>query len=161
MKRGLDANVQYERIQVPVIRTFYGSKHALLILADVRTEFRVLIAPLADAVANRARWVPVAGFEDEITDVEIDGATLWLLANRGHPRGRILRAAVGSPAVARSLLHCAIAAAAWRAASTAEQQAPAAVDSSLTSKIASIPSPMNLSTSPPSVTTASAITSKY
>ncbi|HTL91584.1 MAG TPA: hypothetical protein VL176_04520, partial [Steroidobacteraceae bacterium] len=100
MKRGLDANVPYERIQVPVIRTFYGSKHALLMLADVRTEFRVLIAPLADAVANRARWVPVAGFEDEITDVEIDGGTLWLLANRGHPRGRILRTAVGSPAVA-------------------------------------------------------------
>jgi len=100
MKRGLDANVPYERIQVPVIRTFYGSKHALLMLADVRTEFRVLIAPLADAVANRARWVPVAGFEDEITDVEIDGGTLWLLANRGHPRGRILRTGVGSPAVA-------------------------------------------------------------
>ena len=100
MKRGLDANVQYERIQLPVIRTFYGSKHALLILADVRNEFRVLIAPLADAVANRARWVPVAGFEDEITDVEIDGGTLWLLANRGHPRGRILKTGVGSPAVA-------------------------------------------------------------
>ena len=100
MKRGLDANVQYERIQVPVIRTFHGSKHALLVLADVRNEFRVLIAPLADAVAKRARWVPVAGFEDEITDVEIDGGTLWLLANRGHPRGRILRTGVGSPAVA-------------------------------------------------------------
>src|SRR5262252_8195008 len=100
MKRGLDANVQYERIQAPVIRTFYGSRHALLMLADVRTEFRVLIAPVADAVANRARWVPVAGFEDEITDVEIDGDTLWLLANRGHPRGRILRTGVGSPAVA-------------------------------------------------------------
>jgi prolyl oligopeptidase len=100
MKRGLDANVPYERIQVPVIRTFYGSRHALLMLADVRTEFRVLIAPLADAVANRARWVPVAGFEDEITDVEIDAGTLWLLANRGHPRGRILRTGVGSPAVA-------------------------------------------------------------
>jgi prolyl oligopeptidase len=100
MKRGLDANVQYERIQVPVIRTFHGSSHALLVLADVRNEFRVLIAPLADAVAKRARWVPVAGFEDEITDVEIDGGTLWLLANRGHPRGRILRTAVDSPAVA-------------------------------------------------------------
>ena len=100
MTRGLDANVQYERIQLPVIRTFFGSAHALLTLVDVRTEFRVFIAPVADAVANRARWVPVAGFEDEVTDVEIDAGTLWLLANRGHPRGRILSARVSSPAVA-------------------------------------------------------------
>ncbi|HTL90714.1 MAG TPA: hypothetical protein VL176_00130, partial [Steroidobacteraceae bacterium] len=55
MKRGLDPNVIYERIQLPVIRTFFGSQHALLTLADVRTEFRVLIAPVAEAVANRAR----------------------------------------------------------------------------------------------------------
>ena len=100
MKRGLDANVQYERIQVPVICTFRGSPQALLILADVRSEFRVLIAPITDVLAGRAHWRAVAGFEDEVTDVEIDGETLWLLANRGHPRGRILRAAVSSPAVA-------------------------------------------------------------
>jgi len=100
MKRGLDANVSYERIQLPVIRTFFGSKHALLILADVRTEFRVFIAPVADAVAKRARWMPVADFADEITGVEIDSGALWLLANRDHPRGRILKAPVSSPAVA-------------------------------------------------------------
>jgi len=100
MKRGLDANVSYERIQLPVIRTFFGSKHALLILADVRTEFRIFIAPVADAVAKRARWMPVADFADEITGVEIDSGALWLLANRDHPRGRILKAPVSSPAVA-------------------------------------------------------------
>jgi prolyl oligopeptidase len=100
MKRGLDANVQYERIQLPVIRTFFGSKHALLTLADVRKEFRVLIAPVADAAANRARWVPVAGFEDEVTEVELEGDTLWLLANHDHPRGRILRSSASAPTVA-------------------------------------------------------------
>ena len=100
MKRGLDANVQYERIQLPLIRTFFGSKHALLTLADVRREFRVLIAPVADAAANRARWVPVAGFEDEVTDVELEADTLWLLANRDHPRGRILRSSASAPTVA-------------------------------------------------------------
>ena len=100
MKRGLDANVQYERIQLPLIRTFFGSKHALLTLADVRREFRVLIAPVADAAANRARWVPVAGFEDEVTDVELEADTLWLLANRDHPRGRNLRCSARAPTVA-------------------------------------------------------------
>jgi len=100
MKRGLDPAVQFERIQGPAIETFQGSRFALLTLSDVRREYRVLIAPVADAVANRARWLPVAQFEDEVTDAAIDGDTLYLLANRNHPRGRILRAPVSAPAIA-------------------------------------------------------------
>jgi len=100
MKRGLDTGVQYERIQVPVVRTFHGSRWALLVLQDVRTETRLFLAPVADAAANHAHWVPVAGFEDEITDAAIDGDTIYLLANKGHPRGRILRTSVTAPAVA-------------------------------------------------------------
>jgi prolyl oligopeptidase len=102
MKRGLDARVQYERIQLPLIYTFLGSEYALLTLHDVRSEFRVFIAKVADAAANRARWMPVADFADEITDVEINGNTLWLLANRGHPRGRILRTEASAPALANA-----------------------------------------------------------
>jgi len=100
MKRGLDPRVQYEKIQFPAIETYYGSRYALLTLSDVRSESRVLIAPVADAAANRARWVPVAEFEDEVTDAVIDGETLYLIANHGHPRGRILKASVTAPAVA-------------------------------------------------------------
>ena len=99
MKRDLDPRVQFERIQVPVIQTYLGSEHALLILADVRSEFRILIAPVGDVLANQAQWVPVAGFEDEITDVEIDAGVLWLLANKGHPRGRILKTPVTAPSL--------------------------------------------------------------
>jgi prolyl oligopeptidase len=102
MKRGLDPNVVYERIQGPAIHTSLGSEHALLILQDVRSEVRIFIAPLAEVLANQAHWVPVAGFEDEITDVEIDGGMLWLLANKGHPRGRLLKAALTAPAVANA-----------------------------------------------------------
>ncbi|HET9330343.1 MAG TPA: prolyl oligopeptidase family serine peptidase [Steroidobacteraceae bacterium] len=94
--------MQYERIQLPIILTFFGSEQAVLTLRDVRTEFRVFIAPVADAAANRARWRPVAGFEDEITDVAIDGGSLWLLANQGHPRGRILKTPVSAPSVAKA-----------------------------------------------------------
>jgi prolyl oligopeptidase len=103
MKRGLDPNVQFERIEVPVILTQLGSDHALLILADVRTEFRILTAPITDVVANKAHWIPVAGFEDEVTDVAIDGGMIWLLANKGHPRGRILKTPVNSPSVATAI----------------------------------------------------------
>jgi len=100
MKRGLDSAVLYERIQMPTIVTFEGSPYALLVLQDVRQETRLFVAPVADAAANRARWVPVAAFEDEVTDAEVDGDTLYLLANKGHPRGRILRSKANAPAVA-------------------------------------------------------------
>jgi prolyl oligopeptidase len=100
MKRGQDPQVAYERIQRPEIVTFRGAQSAILVLSDVRTELRLLIAPVADAVAGKAHWLPVAGFADEVTDIEIDGDTVYLLANQGHPRGRVLKATTAAPAVA-------------------------------------------------------------
>ena len=99
MKRGLDPAVAYEKIQGPYILTFPGSSHAVLALSDVRPESRLYVAPVAEAAAGRARWVPVAGFEDEVTDVNLDGGQLYLLANKGTPRGRIVRAPLAQPAV--------------------------------------------------------------
>ena len=98
MRRGLTPSVvAYERIQMPFVRTFAGARHGLLILADVRRETRVLIAPLADVISGNAHWTAVAGFEDEVTGAEIDGDVLYLLANKGSPRGRVLRTSVLSP----------------------------------------------------------------
>jgi len=100
MKRGLVAGVDYDRIQAPYVATFEGARHALLILADVRPETRVLIAPVSEAMTGNARWVPVAGFEDEITGAEIDGDKLYLLANKGFPRGRVLVTDAAAPSLA-------------------------------------------------------------
>ena len=102
MKRGLVKGIEYERIQMPNVLTYTGSRHALLILSDVRPEYRVFIAPVADATANKAHWTAVAAFEDEVTGVELDGDTLYLLANKGHPRGRILQASAAAPIVANA-----------------------------------------------------------
>jgi prolyl oligopeptidase len=102
MKRGLTPSVSFERIQRPYVRTFHGAHHVLLILADVRPESRVLIAPLADVIANKAHWTAVAGFEDEVTGAEIDHDGLYLLANKGAPRGRILRTPVQSPLLSQA-----------------------------------------------------------
>lgn len=99
MKRGLTPQVQYERIQMPLVQTFAGSPYVLLILADVRQETRIFVAPLAAVLAGHATWVHIADFEDEITDAEIDGETLYLLANQGHPRGRVLKTPVDAPSV--------------------------------------------------------------
>ncbi len=97
VKRGLIPGVDFERIQRPYVRTFLGARHVLLLLADVRPETRILIAPLADVLANKAHWTAVAGFEDEITGAEIDRDGLYLLANKGAPRGRILRITCSHP----------------------------------------------------------------
>jgi prolyl oligopeptidase len=100
MKRGLDPRVTFERIQIPGIATFEGSRYVILVLADVRSENRLLIAPLADVLAQKAHWMPVAEFADEVTDVVIDADTLYLLANHGHPRGRVLKTPPPAPSLA-------------------------------------------------------------
>ncbi|MEO8155292.1 MAG: prolyl oligopeptidase family serine peptidase [Rhizobacter sp.] len=97
MQRGLVAGVDYERIQAPYVYTFEGARHALLVLSDVRPESRWFIAPVADAAAGLARWVPLAEFDDEVTDVELDGDDIYLLANRGAPRGHLMKTNASAP----------------------------------------------------------------
>ncbi len=100
MRRGLVPDVSYDRIQSPVIATFEGSAHALLMLGDIRPEQRFLIAPVADVLAGAARWVEVAGFDAEATDADIHDGRLFLLANNGTPRGRVLETSAAEPSLA-------------------------------------------------------------
>jgi prolyl oligopeptidase len=100
MKRGLVAGVEYDKIQSPSILTSPGSRYAILLLADVRPEGRWFIAPLSDAVAGKAKWAAFAGFDDEVTDLELDGNDLYLLVNHGSPRGRIVKTSAAAPSIA-------------------------------------------------------------
>jgi len=100
MKRGLVAGIEFDKIQMPMIQTFRGTRHAILVLADVRPEFRAYIAPLADAAAGRAKWTPIAGFDDVLTDLEIDGNDLYLLVNKRTPRGELRKTSVAAPSLA-------------------------------------------------------------
>lgn len=97
---GRDSCLKFDKIQTPQVVARPGSRHALLLLSDVRQEMRVLVAPLADAVAGRARWQPVADFADEVTDVDLHGDRLVMLAHRGHPRGRLLETSAVKPSIA-------------------------------------------------------------
>jgi prolyl oligopeptidase len=101
MGRGLVAGVNYDKIQVPSILTSSGSNYAILRLADVRPEGRFFIAPLADAMAGKAKWISFAEFDDEVTDLELDGNDLYLLVNKGSPRGRIVKSTPTAPGIAR------------------------------------------------------------
>jgi len=99
MKRGLVASVVYDKIQAPAIALMRGSKYAILQLSDVRPEFRSYIAPLADVLAGKPSWTQISTFEDEITDFELDGDDLYLLANKGTPRGRLLKTSAAAPSI--------------------------------------------------------------
>jgi prolyl oligopeptidase len=103
MKRGLTPEIEYEKIQSPYIYTSPGSRYAILLLSDVRPEARGFIAPLADAIAGRARWTPFASFEDEVTDVDLDGDDLYLLVNKGTPRGRLVKTSAAAPNLAQAV----------------------------------------------------------
>ncbi|MEI9992796.1 MAG: prolyl oligopeptidase family serine peptidase [Rhizomicrobium sp.] len=100
MKRGLVAEIAFEKIQAPYILTFHGADHALLILSDVRPESRMFVAPVADVLAGRATWTAVADFADEVTAADIDGGDLYLLVNKDTPRGRIVRTSLAAPGIA-------------------------------------------------------------
>ena len=100
VRRGLVAGIDYDRIQAPYVVTYPGSLHAILLLADVRREVRGYIAPLADAIEGRARWKPFASFEDEVTDVDLEGEDLYVLVNKGTPRGRLVKTSAAAPNLA-------------------------------------------------------------
>ncbi len=99
MKRDLVAGVEYDKIQIPTILTAPGSPYAILQLADVRPESRWFIAPLSDAIAGKAKWVSFAGFDDEVTDLALGGDDLYLLVNKGSPRGRIVKTSAAAPSL--------------------------------------------------------------
>jgi prolyl oligopeptidase len=104
MKRGMDAAISYDKIQMPSIDHPLGSKYVILQLRDVRAEFRGYIALLSDVLAGKAGWTPFCRFEDEVTDVEIDGEDLYLLVNAGTPRGRVVRTKALAPNLADGLI---------------------------------------------------------
>ena len=97
MKRGLVAGIDYDRIQSPSITVTIGSRYALLQLADVRPEFRAYVAPVQDVVRGAARWTRICTFEDEVTDLALEGEELYALVNHGTTRGRLVKTAAAAP----------------------------------------------------------------
>jgi len=102
MARGLDPAVSFDKIQLPFVTTASGADRVVLVLGDVRREVRLLIAPTSDVLAGKARWRPVADFADEVTAFELDGEVLYLISNRRHPRGRLLKTSAKEPKLAEA-----------------------------------------------------------
>ncbi len=102
MKRGLVKGLDYDKIQSPLIIASRGSRWAVLLLSDVRPEWRGFVAPLSDAIAGKAKWHAFAGFDDEVTDFELNGDDLYLLVNKGTPRGRIVKTSAAAPSISNA-----------------------------------------------------------
>ncbi len=100
VQRNMDKALVFDNIQAPYVVTSGHSKTALLMLRDVRSEMRLLSAPLNSVLAGKAKWVPVAEFADEVTGFDLHGDDLYVLANKGHPRGRLLKLKASAPHLA-------------------------------------------------------------
>ena len=46
------------------------------------------------------KWTAFANFEDEVTDLELDGDDLYVLVNKGTPRGRLVKTSAAAPNLA-------------------------------------------------------------
>ncbi len=100
MKRGLVPGLDYDKIQSPLIIASPGSRWAVLLLSDVRPEWRGFIAPLSRCDRRQGEVAgSFAGFDDEVTDFELDGDDLYLLVNKGTPRGRIVKTSAAAPSI--------------------------------------------------------------
>jgi len=101
--RGLDPEVAFDRIQLPFISAAPYADRVVLVLADVRREVKLFTATVADVLAGKAGWRLVAEFSDEVTGFDLDGDDLYVIANRGHPRGRLLKLSAKDPLLAEAV----------------------------------------------------------
>ncbi|MBN8504785.1 MAG: S9 family peptidase [Burkholderiales bacterium] len=88
---GRDAGLPLGETEFPVVMTSRAGEWALLcIFGGVRRENPILVAPLADVVAGRARWRQVCTVADEVTGFAFDAKDLYMLTTKGAQNGKVL-----------------------------------------------------------------------
>jgi prolyl oligopeptidase len=97
LKGGMAANVPIAANQYPYIMTAVGSRFAIVLVGDVRPEFSAWSAQLTDVLSGNAQWKSICAFEDAVTGFALQDESLFLVANRGLLRGRVLRTSAASP----------------------------------------------------------------
>lgn len=98
---GRDPALPVAETEFPSIAASPGSAWAVLgLYGGVRRQNPLFVAPLADVVAGRARWLPVCTVDDEVTGFAFDNESLYLLSTRGAPNGRVLRTPLASASFA-------------------------------------------------------------
>lgn len=103
MQAGKTTGVTISDTEFPNILVTPGSDVAVAQLFNgVQNEVSAYAAPTADVLAGRATWRKVCDRADNITSLAVRGGDLYLLANSGAVRGRVLRTPALAPDLARA-----------------------------------------------------------
>jgi prolyl oligopeptidase len=63
----------------------------------------LFVAPFADLGKSNIRWTRISGYEDKITDIELQGNDLYFMTHANAPRKRILKLDLRSPQLQRAV----------------------------------------------------------
>jgi prolyl oligopeptidase len=103
LNRDLYPDVPLKTEQSPLIFTARGSKTVVAAVVDVRPEMALWSASLEEVLQGRPHWLPICTFDDEVTSFTVLGGDLYLLANKGFPRGRVLKTSIVMPDLAHAV----------------------------------------------------------
>jgi prolyl oligopeptidase len=102
-KAGIQPGVEARASDGPIVRAVAGSNYALGFFLHVGNQIDSLyLAPLADAIAGRARWKRFAGAEDGILSVTPFKDQIYLVTTKGAERGRLVRTPAAAPDIAKA-----------------------------------------------------------
>lgn len=100
--RGVAGDPVMKDAEIPVMTVQPGSDTAMLLLLDgVDRAARIHVAPVADVVAGRAKWVPVGSRDNRILGAVHRGRDLFLLL-KDDPMGRVVVLHGGETDIARA-----------------------------------------------------------
>ncbi len=100
LRRGMYAQIPMKEIQVGAIRPVLGTDRAIVMVLDVRPERAVWTVNVADLIAGRPRFLPLAVDEDLVVGVAAAGDDLFFISNRDSARGRVLVTSLSAPSLA-------------------------------------------------------------
>jgi prolyl oligopeptidase len=102
-KAGILPGVEARASDGPIVRAVAGSSYALGFFLHVGNQIDSLyVAPLADAIAGRARWKRFSGAENGILSVTQFKDQIYLVTTKGAERGRLVRTPAAAPDIARA-----------------------------------------------------------
>jgi prolyl oligopeptidase len=101
--RGLNARVEMNPSEFPVLDLSESSPYALLTLGGARAQIRLCAAPRAAALRADAPWHCAVGYDDNVQQYALAGDRLYWTTMRDHPDGQLLTASIdGSGALGRA-----------------------------------------------------------
>ncbi|HEY7006722.1 MAG TPA: prolyl oligopeptidase family serine peptidase [Sphingomicrobium sp.] len=97
-RAGIVPGVEARASDGPGIHTVAGSDYVLAFFLHVGNQIDSLyVAPIADAIAGRARWRRVAGANDGVLSATQWRDQIYLVTNKGAERGRLVTTSATAP----------------------------------------------------------------